>query len=69
VVVCNGSGLKVGDRLRLRDEGGAPWDAEVTVVEEVRLGVEEEPAEHPPCGSEAGRRLSPHIPAAHAGYF
>jgi hypothetical protein len=30
--------LAVGDRVMVRDEGGAMWDAEVTVVEEVRLG-------------------------------
>lgn len=30
--------LAPGDRLVVRDEGGALWDAEVTAVEGVRVG-------------------------------
>lgn len=30
--------LGVGDRLQLRDEGGALWDATVAAVEPVRFG-------------------------------
>jgi hypothetical protein len=33
-----GQELAVGDRLRVRDEGGTLWAAEVTAVEEVRFG-------------------------------
>jgi hypothetical protein len=33
-----GEVLAPGDRLVLRDEGGALWEAEVAAVEEVRLG-------------------------------
>ena len=32
--------LGVGDQLRLRDEGGAPWDATVVAVAVVRFGRE-----------------------------
>ena len=30
--------LTVGDRVQVRDEGGALWDAVVSAVEEARLG-------------------------------
>lgn len=30
--------LRVGDELRLRDEGGTAWDATVVAVETVRFG-------------------------------
>lgn len=33
-----GEELAVADPVVLRDEGGTLWDAEVTAVEEVRLG-------------------------------